>query len=160
MHISTAFNIYKLTVPCQMQYFMRYYRADDLSQMKYFCAALQQGHCVLNSVLRGHFLGIKMLQWNKSPGSFMSNFGTFSYFETSLALEVQQGLQKLPKCDINDLRLLFHRYILIPRKCPRKTPFKTQWGRGKRSIDPSAPQFRRPYHKWRLHAIHPLASQQ
>ena len=28
----------------------------------------------------------------------------------------------------NDLRLLFHCYILIPRKCPCKTPFKTQWG--------------------------------
>ena len=42
MHVSTAFNIYKLTVPCQMQYFKRYYRADDLTQMKYFCAALRQ----------------------------------------------------------------------------------------------------------------------
>ena len=58
----------------------------------------------------------------------MSNFGTFSYFETSLSLGVEQGLQKPPKFDINDLRLLFHCNILIPRGCPRKTPFKTQWG--------------------------------
>ena len=56
----------------------------------------------------------------------MSNFGSFSYFQTSLSLGVEQGLQKLQKFDINDLRLLFHCNILIPRKCPRKTPFKAQ----------------------------------
>ena len=57
----------------------------------------------------------------------MSNFDNFSYFQTFLSLGVKQGLQKLPKFDINNIRLLFHCYILIPRKCPRKTPFKTQW---------------------------------
>ena len=56
----------------------------------------------------------------------MSNFGSFSYFQTPLSLRVEQGLQKLPKFDINDIRLLFHCYILILRKCPRKIPFKTQ----------------------------------
>ena len=56
----------------------------------------------------------------------MSNFDSFSYFQTSLSLGVKEGLQKLPKYDINDLRLLFYCYILIPRKCSRKTPFKTQ----------------------------------
>ena len=56
----------------------------------------------------------------------LSNFGSFSYFQTSLSLGVEQGLQKLQKFDINDLRLLFHCNILIPRKCPRKTPFKAQ----------------------------------
>ena len=44
----------------------------------------------------------------------------------SFWLGVEQGLQKLPKIVINDLRLLFHCYILIPRKCPCKTPFKIQ----------------------------------
>ena len=39
---------------------------------------------------------------------------------------VGQVLQKLPKFDIIDLKLLFHCYILIPRICSRKTPFKTQ----------------------------------
>ena len=56
----------------------------------------------------------------------MSNFFILSYFQTFLLLGVEQGLQKLPKYDIYDLRLLFHCYILIPRKCPCKTPFKTQ----------------------------------
>ena len=56
----------------------------------------------------------------------MSNFGSFSYFQTFLSLGVEQRLQKLPKFYINDLRLLFHCNILIPRKCPRKTLFKTQ----------------------------------
>ena len=56
----------------------------------------------------------------------MSNFGSLSYFQTSLLLGVQQGLQKLPKFDINDLRLSFHCNILIPRKCLRKTLFKAQ----------------------------------
>ena len=41
---------------------------------------------------------------------------------------VGKGIKKLPKFDRNDLRLLFHYYILIPRKCPRKTYFNTQWG--------------------------------
>ena len=31
-------------------------------------------HCDLNGVLRGHFQGIKTLQWNKSLKSFMSIF--------------------------------------------------------------------------------------
>ena len=56
----------------------------------------------------------------------MSNFGSLRYFQTSLSLGVEQGLQKLPKFDINDLKLLFNCYILIPRKRLRKTPFKTQ----------------------------------
>ena len=38
------------------------------------------------------------------------------------------GTSKLPKFDINYLKFLFHCYFLIPRKCPRKTPFKTQGG--------------------------------
>ena len=62
----------------------------------------------------------------------MSNFGSFSYFQTFLSLGVEQGLQKLPKFDINDLILLFHCNILIHRKCPRKTLFKAQcWGPSK-----------------------------
>ena len=60
----------------------------------------------------------------------MSNFGSFSYFQIYLSLGVKQGLQKLQKIDINDLRLLFHCNILIPKKCPRKTPFKAQCGGG------------------------------
>ena len=32
----------------------------------------------------------------------------------------------MPKFDINDLKFLFQCYILIPRKCLRKTPFKAQ----------------------------------
>ena len=56
----------------------------------------------------------------------MSNFSSFSYFHTFLSLGVKQGLQEIPKFDINDLRLLFHCGILIPRKCPRKTHFNTQ----------------------------------
>ena len=56
----------------------------------------------------------------------LSNFGCFSYFQTFLSLGVKQGLQKLPKFDINDLWLLLHCNILIPRKCPCKTLFKAQ----------------------------------
>ena len=41
-------------------------------------------------------------------------------------LSIEQGLQKLQKFDINDLRLLFHCNILVPKKYPRKTQFKTQ----------------------------------
>ena len=56
----------------------------------------------------------------------LSNFGSFSYFQTSISVGVEQRLQRLPKFDINDLKLSFHCCILIPRKCPHKTPFKTQ----------------------------------
>ena len=66
----------------------------------------------------------------------MSNFGSFSYFQTFLSLGVEQGLQKLPKFDINDLRLLFHCNILIPRKCPRKTLFKAPCNAGADSLPP------------------------
>ena len=54
----------------------------------------------------------------------LSNFGSFSQFQTFLSLGVEQGLHKLPEFDLNDLRLSFHYYILIPRKCLRKTPFQ------------------------------------
>ena len=36
-----------------------------------------EGHCVLKWVLRGHFLGIKMPQWNWNLSSFLSNFSCF-----------------------------------------------------------------------------------
>ena len=54
----------------------------------------------------------------------MTNFGSFCYFQTSLSPGVGQVLQKLPKFDINDLKLLFHSFI--SRKCLCKTLFKTQ----------------------------------
>ena len=56
----------------------------------------------------------------------LSNFGSFSYFQTFFSLGVEQGLQKLPKFDINNLKLLFHGNILIPWKCLRSK----QWGLG------------------------------
>ena len=56
------------------------------------------GHCALNRVLRGHFLGIKMLQWNNSL-TFMSNFGSFwSPCSTPSERDVWKYL-KLPKFD-------------------------------------------------------------
>ena len=96
----------------------------------------------------------------------MSNFGSFSYFQIFLSLGVQQGLQKLPKLDINDIGLLFHRYILIPRKCLRKPPFKTQGGGGQncRFWDWMAPKLKLLYCDWlkemsKLHFFQPLTSQ-
>ena len=71
----------------------------------------------------------------------MSNIGSCwssCWIQTSLSLEVEQGLQKLPKFDINDLRLLFHGNILIPWKCLRSK----QWGWGVR------PCFSRPCFAW------------
>ena len=43
------------------------------------------------------------------------------------SIDVEQELQKLPRFDIKDLKLLFHCNILIPKKCPCKTPFKAQF---------------------------------
>ena len=45
-------------------------------------------------------------------------------------LGADKGIRKLLKFDRNELRFYFHCGILIPRKCPHKTPFKAQWGRG------------------------------
>ena len=59
-------------------------------------------------------------------GQQLSDFCSFRYFQTSLSLGVEQGLQKPQKFDLNDLILLFHCNILIPRKCPRKTSYKAQ----------------------------------
>ena len=91
-------------------------------------------HLYWNGVFCGHFLWIKMQQWNKSLSSFLSTFSslfinlkpiffiqtilsmckplkklslrlplssfdTFSYFQTSLWLGVDKGLQNLPKSD-------------------------------------------------------------
>ena len=60
----------------------------------------------------------------------LSNFDSFSYFQTFLSLGVEQGLQKPAKFDINDLRLLFHCYILIPRNVRVKPHSKHSVGGG------------------------------
>ena len=71
--------------------------------------------------------------WNsKNEARFeypLPNFGSFSYFQTFFSLGVQQGLQKLPKFDINDLRHLFHCNILIPRNV-RVKPYSKHSGGG------------------------------
>ena len=58
-------------------------------------------------------------------------FGSFSFFQASLWLEVDKVLQKLTKSYKNEPRHLFQCCILIPRICPHKTPFQhTARGRG------------------------------
>ena len=51
-------------------------------------------------------------------------FGSFRFFQASLWLRVDKVLQKLTKSYKSELRDLFQCSILIPRKCPRKTPFQ------------------------------------
>ena len=60
----------------------------------------------------------------------LSNFGTFNYFQLSILLGVDKGLQELKKSDKNQLRLLLHFCSLIPRKWPHKTPFDHIVGQG------------------------------
>ena len=54
----------------------------------------------------------------------LPTFGSFSFFQASLWLGVDKVLQKLTKSYKSELRHLFQCCILIPRKCPRKTPFQ------------------------------------
>ena len=54
----------------------------------------------------------------------LQTFGSFSFFQASIWLGVNKVLQKVTKSYKNELRLLFQCCILIPRKCPRKTPFQ------------------------------------
>ena len=42
-------------------------------------------HCVLKWVLRGHYLGIKMPQWNQNLSSFLSNFSSFLIPQANLS---------------------------------------------------------------------------
>ena len=50
---------------------------SDQGRRKVWNSGRGGGHCALNRVLRGHFLGIKMLQWNKSLRSFMVHYMCF-----------------------------------------------------------------------------------
>ena len=61
----------------------------------------------------------------------LPTFGSFSFFQASLWLGVDKVLQKLTKSYKSELRHLFQCCILIPRKCPRKTPFQHTVGGGK-----------------------------
>ena len=61
----------------------------------------------------------KLSLWHPLP-----TFCRFSFFQASLWLGVDKVLQKLPKSYKSEVRHLFHCYILIPRKCPRKTLFQ------------------------------------
>ena len=54
----------------------------------------------------------------------LSMFGSFSFFQESIWLRVDKVLRKLTKLYENELRHLFQCCILIPGKCPRKTPFQ------------------------------------
>ena len=69
----------------------------------------------------------------------LPTFGSYSFFQASIWLRDDKVLQKLTKSYKNELRHLFQCCILIPRKCPRKTPFQhtVQWCEGARS--PSMP---------------------
>ena len=54
-----------------------------------FLDPLTPPHCVLNGILCGHFLVIKIQQWNKSLNYFLSNFNSFwSPFSTRTAQKV------------------------------------------------------------------------
>ena len=57
----------------------------------------------------------------------LPSFGSFSFFQASLWLGVDKVLQKLTKSYKNKLKHLFQCWILIPRKCPCKFHFSTQW---------------------------------
>ena len=54
----------------------------------------------------------------------LPTFGSFPFFWESLWLGVHKVLQKLTKSYKSELRDLVQCSILIPRKCPRKTPFQ------------------------------------
>ena len=54
----------------------------------------------------------------------LRTFGSFTFFRASLWLGVNKVLQKLTKSYKGELRHLFQCCILIPWKCPRKTPFQ------------------------------------
>ena len=55
----------------------------------------------------------------------LPTFGSFSFFQASLWLGVDKILQKLSKSYKSEVKHLFQFCILIPRKCPRKTPIST-----------------------------------
>ena len=57
---------------------------------------------------------------------FLPTFGSFSFFQASIWLEVDNVLKKWTKSCKIELKHLFQSCILIPRKCPRKPPFNTQ----------------------------------
>ena len=67
----------------------------------------------------------------------LPTFGSFSFFQASLWLGVDKVLKKLTKFYKSELKNLFQCCILIPRKCPRKTPFQ-------HTVPPAGPQVRRP----------------
>ena len=54
----------------------------------------------------------------------LPTFGSFSFFKASLWLGVDKILKKLTKSYKGEHRHLFQCCILIPMKCPRKTPFQ------------------------------------
>ena len=54
----------------------------------------------------------------------LPTFGSFSFFQAFLWLGVDKVLQKQTKSYKNELRHSFQHCILIPGKCPRKTPFQ------------------------------------
>ena len=54
----------------------------------------------------------------------LPTFGSFIYFQASLWPWVDKVLQKLTKSYKSELENLFQWCILIPRKCPHKTPFQ------------------------------------
>ena len=54
----------------------------------------------------------------------LPSFGIFSFFQASIWLGVDKVLQKWTKSCKIELRHLYQCCILIPRKCPHKTPFQ------------------------------------
>ena len=72
------------------------------------------------------------------------SFGSFNLFQASFWLGVDKVLQNLLKSYKIELRHSFQSCILIPRKCPRKTPFQHTVGGGAGISILCPPQLRRP----------------
>ena len=60
----------------------------------------------------------------QSRRKIWKSFGSFSFFQASLWLGVDKVLLELTKSLKGELRHAFQCCILIPRKCPNKTPFQ------------------------------------
>ena len=65
----------------------------------------------------------------------LPTFGSSSFFQASIWHGVDKVLQKLTKFYKSELRHKLQWCILIPRKCPRKTPFQHTVGGGVKNCE-------------------------
>ena len=110
--------------------------SHKMSPWAHFCKILLFLKYLINPESKGCLEKLKLPKFGKGCLK-LSFFLCFTHWWNRLCetdwLGVGKDIKQILKFYKNELRFWFHWHSLIPRKCPRKPYFNTQWGSKKQN---------------------------